>query len=143
MAITPFKKTSQSSASAEILAPGDAIDEGKLIAATYTILLSNKIPLSIVVDSKYLFTSLSRFRVPEDKSIRADVQLIRYNFETRKLHRFIWIEGKQNKANAPTKGDSPLNELLQLAMYDDKFHCAFAKSNNIRELFHFGIYPFL
>lgn len=50
----------KSIASAEVLASGTAIDEGKLIANVYEILLQTEVHLRVIVDSKDLFTSLSR-----------------------------------------------------------------------------------
>ena len=76
--------------------------------------------LFVVVDSKDLFTSLSTCRTPEDKSIRADVQLLRYNFETEQLNKLIWIPGSANPADPLTKKDSLLSEVLQLMLFQGR-----------------------
>lgn len=61
-----------------------------------------------MVDSKDLFDSLTTCHVPEDNAIRADVQLIRYNFETHHVDRLLWIPGSLNLSDVLTKKDSKL-----------------------------------
>ena len=107
-----------SSASAEVLAAGCAINEGNMIKEAYKTLLGIEVHLCVVLDSKDLFLSLSTCRTPEDKSIRADVQILRYNFERHYLNRLIWIPGSLNIADSLTKKDSPLAETLQLMLFD-------------------------
>ena len=107
----------KSIASAEVLAVGKAIDESLIIKAAFEKLVGIEVELNIIVDSKDLFTSLSTCRVPEDKSIRADVQLIRYCFETKKIENIIWIPGAVNPADPLTKKDSPILESLQIMLY--------------------------
>lgn len=111
---------------AEVLACGDAIDEGKLIAQTYWLLLGHDVHLYVAVDSKDLWSSLSTCRNPEDKSILADVQLLRYNFETHHLNKLIWLPRKINLADPLTKRDSPLCETLQLMLFDGTIPIDFA-----------------
>ena len=82
-------RPTKSSGSAETLAAGNAIDDGKLIVDTLNILLAVGIHLIVAVDCKDLFTSLSMCRNPVDKSMRADVSLTRYNYETRIRKRLI------------------------------------------------------
>ena len=48
--------------------------------------------------------------MPEDKSIRANVQLLRYNFETHQLNKLNWILGNATLADALNKRDSALSE---------------------------------
>ena len=110
-------RPTKSSGSAETLAAGDAIDDGKLIVDTLNILLTDGIHLVVVVDCKDLFTSLSTCRNPVDKSMRADVSLIRYNYETRRLNRLIWTPGSLNPADVLTKLDSALTDSVQLMMF--------------------------
>ena len=74
--------------------------------------------LYVIVDSKDLYDSLSTCRTPEDKSIRADVQLLLYNFETHQLNKLIWIPDNANSADALTKRDFALCETLQLMLFD-------------------------
>ncbi len=76
-----------------------------------------QIYLLIVVDSKDLYNTLSTCRNATDKSIRPDVSLIRYEFETRKVNRMIWVPGKANLADPFTKPGSPLCQPLQFMMF--------------------------
>ena len=56
----------KSIASAETLAAGEAIDEEKLIVRAFEDLFGFKIQLSIAIDSKDLFTTLSTCRLASD-----------------------------------------------------------------------------
>lgn len=76
-----------------MLACGEAIDEGKAIAEALCELLSAEVPLTIAADLKDLYNSLSPRGVALDKSIRADINVIRYEFETRMIHQLVWVPG--------------------------------------------------
>lgn len=110
----PFK----SIASAEVLAAGTGIDEGKVINEAYVKILDMQIGLNVFVDSKDLFSSLSTCRVPEDKSIRGGFALLRYNFETKRLRKLIWIPGSAILADPLTKPDSSLAQSVLLMLFD-------------------------
>lgn len=88
------------------------------------------IELVIMVDSKDLYGSLSTCRSATDKSIRADVSLIRYEFETRKINCMVWIPGKLNPADAITKPDSPLCQTMQLLMFSGTILIDFVASQH-------------
>lgn len=90
---------------------------GRLSFQAYKGLLNVHDDLVIVVDSKDLFDSLSTCRSATNKSIRADLSLIRHEFETQHISRMIWIPGNINPADAITKPDSPLTQTLQLLMF--------------------------
>lgn len=105
---------------AEILGFGEAIDEGKVLAKAYETLLGIEIDLSVIVDSKDLYDTLSTCQNSTDRSVRADVSVIRYEFETEKVNSMIWIPEKLNIADALTKPNSSTTEMLQLAMYSGK-----------------------
>ena len=77
------KRPANSSTCAETMAAGKAVEGGRSIAATFSRLLNRNVRLWVAVDSKDLFHSLSSHRSPEDKSNEADVQLLRYYFETK------------------------------------------------------------
>ena len=64
--------------------------------------------LIVVLDSKDLYTSLSTQRKSIDRSVRADVNYIRYQFEISNANRICWIPGRLNLADPGTKPDSPL-----------------------------------
>lgn len=110
----------KSIAAAEVPAAGDAADERKLLAQNYSLLPETNVRLFVVVDSKDLFDPLLTCRAPGDKTIRADVQLLRYNFEAHSLNKLIWIQCSANSADLLTKRDSPLIYTLQLLLFNGK-----------------------
>lgn len=123
------KRPVKSIASAEVLAAGRGIDEGILVSLALSLLLSTYVPVIIAVDSKDLYESLSSCHVPEDKSIRGDVQLIRYYFETRQISHMVWLPGSLNLADPLTKKDSRLEACLQLLLFDGNLPCEIPSEN--------------
>jgi len=87
-----------------------------------------EIDLWIVVDSKDLFDTLSTCRNAIDRSIRGDVSVIRYEFETKNVSRIIWVPGKTNLADACTKEYSPLVEAVQLMLFTCKIPVDFTQA---------------
>lgn len=63
---------------------------------TYTVLLGIDIKLRVCVDSKDLMDTLTKCHEPTDKSLKADAQLIRYEFETNKVNWMTLTPGKLN-----------------------------------------------
>lgn len=61
----------------KILDAGSAMNEGKITSRTLSKLPQMKVPFSILVYSKDLFTALSTCRVLEEKSIPGDLDLLR------------------------------------------------------------------
>ena len=119
------KRSVKSIGDAEILAAGETIDEGKVLANAYRELLHMEIELLVALDSKDLFETLSTCRNSIDRSIRADVSVIRYEFETQKVNRMSWIPGKVNLADPVTKPNSPLVEALQLSFFTGELSTSF------------------
>ena len=93
-------------------------------------LLGTEILVIVAVDSRDLFDSLTSCHVPEDKSIRGDLQLIRYYFETKKIHRVVWIPGSLNLANLLTKRNSVLSDSLQLLLFEGRLPFSFSASQS-------------
>lgn len=110
------KRPVKSGASAEVLASSAAVDEGKTLASAYQPLVQTTVKLAVIVDSKDLFHSISTSCTTEDKSIAADIHLMRYNFESHRFNRLIWIPRRRNPADLLTKTDSPLSNILQLML---------------------------
>lgn len=106
---------------AEILAVVEDFEEGKELTQSMSTVLNTKINLIFAVDSKDLFNSLSMQRNSIDKSIRSDVNGIRYEIERKNIDKIIWIPGKKNLSDTGTKENSPLCDALQIALYDGKF----------------------
>lgn len=108
-------------ACAAVLASCAAIDEGKMVANAYRRLLQTTINLLVVVDSKDLFLVLSSSHKPEDNSVAADIQLMRYNLEAHRLNTLIWIPGRLNPGDPLTKADSPLPKPFSSCCSMDQF----------------------
>lgn len=68
------------------------------------------IKLRIFVDSNDLFTSLSTQRLSIDRSIRGDVEPIRFEFQTSAVQNIGWVPAKINLTDVLTKKDSALND---------------------------------
>ncbi|PXF41499.1 hypothetical protein BWQ96_08781 [Gracilariopsis chorda] len=111
--------------SAEILTSGEAIEEGKVLAKAYSKLLGFEIGLWIVFDSKDLYGTLSTCRNASDRSIRGDVSVIRFDFETKKIERMVWVPGKCNYGDPLTKTDSPMVDALQNLLYSGRISIDF------------------
>ena len=111
------KRPTKSIGAAEILAASEAIDEGKTLKRALSTLLRITVPLIVAVDSKDLYTSLSTRRNSIDKSIRADVNVIRFEYEVGNVDIMCWLPGSVNPADPGTKTDSPLTQALQLLMH--------------------------
>lgn len=75
------KRPVRSIAAAEILAASEEIDEGKVIKYAFSTLLLTPVRLLIIVDYYDLYISLSKRRNSIDTSIRADVNVIRFEYE--------------------------------------------------------------
>ena len=108
------KRPVKSIGAAKIIAAGEAMDQEKVLANAYRVLLHIDFDLLIVLDSKDLFETLSTCRYFIDSSISADVGVIRYEFETHKLNRLTWVLSKLNLADPSTRPSSPLVQPLQL-----------------------------
>ena len=122
---TKSKRPVKSIGSAEVFAIGSGIDEGQVIVQAYESVLNMKLDLVIVVDSKDLYDTISTCRLATDRSIRGDISLMRYDFETHKITRMVWIKGSTNLSDPLTKRDSPLMNSLQLLLYTGKLPLSF------------------
>lgn len=89
----------------------------------------------MVLDSKDLYTSLATQRQSVDRSVRADVNYIRYHFEVGNANRICWIPGQLNLADPGTKSDSPLTPALQLLLISGRLPFGFPEleSTNSKE----------
>lgn len=119
------KRPIRSTAAAEILAVGEGIDEGKVIKSIMQMIFNRKIKLMVITDSKDLFTSLSTQRNSIDKSIRPDVNVIRYEFQTKSVDEIVWLPGKVNLADPGTKRDSALTDTLMSLLHTGRIPVAF------------------
>lgn len=81
--------------------------------------------LDVALDPKYPFTSLSTQHNRIDKSICADINVIRYEFKRCNVSRIILIPSCENLAESSTKIYSPLTTPLQLLLLDGRLSLDF------------------
>ena len=124
------KRPVRSIGAAEILAVGEAVDEGKIIKSVTSAIFGINVKLLVATDSKDLFNALSTQRNSIDKSIRGDVNLIRFEYETHSVNTVVWIPGKCNPADPGTKRDSALTDVLRLMLYTGKIPIDFTGSQS-------------
>lgn len=67
--------------------------------------------------SKYLFITLDNFRNSLDRSISSAANVIRYEFDTYKVNRMIWIAGKGKLADPLARATVFYLQPLQLSMF--------------------------
>lgn len=114
------RRPCKSTPAAEILAASEAIDELVAIHAVLVRLLGVPIRLWELVDSKDLYHSLSTQRQSVDRSVRNDVNCIRFTFET-VLDVFAWIKGAVNMADVGTKRNSALTDAVNVIFATGRF----------------------
>ena len=100
--------------SAQTLAAGEAIDEGKIVVQAVEELLRTEVKLCIVVDSKDLLTTLPTCRFATERSIRDDVSSTRFELATKNVSSMVRVAGKTNLADPGTKPDSNLTQTQQI-----------------------------
>lgn len=110
----------KSTPAAEILAASEALDELVCLHSVIVRILGVPVNLWQLVDSKDLYTSLSTQRQSIDKSVRNDVNCIRFTYET-VLDVFAWIRGNVNIADVGTKKNSALTDALSVILATGKF----------------------
>lgn len=110
----------ESFSTAEILAAAEAVDEGKILKSVFSALLCTLSHLPVALYSRDLLTSFSTQRNSVDISICADVNVIRYEYETHNIDEIVWIPGRVNLTNPGTKTYSALSVTLQLALTCEK-----------------------
>lgn len=111
----------KSTAAAEILAAGEAIDEIVVLRPAIESLYQVKVRTAVLADSKDLYGPLSSQRHPRDKSVRGDVNAIRYYYETA-IELFSWIRGSCNPADVGTKLNCPLTDTFALSAATGLLH---------------------
>lgn len=97
--------------SAETLASGESIDDGKILLKAIEEMLCTTVDLRVALDSKDLFSAFSTCRMASDRSLSGDTSSIRFDFATRNVSSMIWVPRKVNLADPGTKADSQLTKL--------------------------------
>lgn len=110
------KRPAKSVGAAQTFAAGESIDEGKILAKAYEVLMGVQVDLWIAVDSKDLYATLTTCRNATDRAIRGDVNFTRYEFETCAVSKMFWLPGSINIADPGTKPNSPLAQTLSLLL---------------------------
>lgn len=85
------KRTVRSIGSAEKIAASVANDDGKQLAVLFLLFLNVETKLQVCVDSRYLWYSLTTCHEPTEKSVKADANIFRYEFATKKVSSMTWI----------------------------------------------------
>lgn len=103
-----WKRPVKSIGAAKILAASESIDEGKCLKRPAALLFGIDISIIIALDSRDLYTSLSTQRNSIDNLIRADINVLRYEFETKNVNEMVWIPGCVILTDTGIKTDSRL-----------------------------------
>lgn len=111
-----------------MVAVGKGIDDGKLLRGAFNVLLGIRTDLIVVLDSKDLFRALSTCRKASGRSVRVDVNAIRFEFETHAVSRMIWTPARGSLADPLTKNDSPLFDALHLLFFTAAMPFALSRS---------------
>lgn len=125
MVLPQIKQPVKLIGSTEILAAGEAIDEGKTLSHALESLLKMNITVTIAVDSKDLNDTLTTFRNATDKSIRGGLSVIRYEFESQNISSRFWIPEKTNLVDALTKQKSAPTNVLSLLLDSGRLPLSF------------------
>lgn len=83
----------------EIIAAGDAIDEGKRLSRAMSSIFHVDIPVVVALDRHDLLMSLRMQRNCVEKIIPCEVNVIRYEFERQSVAKVVWISGNQKLAD--------------------------------------------
>lgn len=67
-----------------------------------SLLLKIKVKLLVIEEFKDLYTSLSTRRNSIDRSIRADVNVIRFEYEVGNIDEMFWLPGSLNHSHGPS-----------------------------------------
>lgn len=81
------------------------------------------IDMTIVVDSKDLYTTLITQSQSIDRSIHGDIGVVRFEFEVQNVSKIVWIAGKLSLANVGTEFDSHLNDVMAQLLSTGKISC--------------------
>lgn len=91
------KRPVRSISAAEILAASESIDKGETLKAALSTIMLLPVRFIIIVYSKVLYKSLSTSCNYIDRSIRADVNVIRFEKETGTVDELCWLPGTLNQ----------------------------------------------
>lgn len=101
------KRPARSIGAVEILAADEATVEEKLLAHMLSALLNSSNNLIITVHSKDLSNSISTERSSIEKSLRPEMNVIRYEFDSKNIDQIFWIPGNKNLSDTGTNHSCP------------------------------------
>lgn len=77
-----------------------------------------------------MYNSLSTYRNAVDRSIRADINIIRYEYEIGAIRNIVWIPGSTSPADPATKKDIALTYAVKLMMHSGVIPFYFSKADS-------------
>lgn len=98
-------------------AESEAIEKGKMLKTAISDILGMPGQTAILIDSKDLYSSFSTRRNSISRSIRAEVNVISFEFEVKNVDVMCWIPRSLSLADPGTKTESPLTQWVQLLMH--------------------------
>lgn len=104
----------------EVLAAGATIDDGVVLKRVYGMPLYIDFELIVALDSRDSFSSLATQWQSIYRSIRSDVNFIRYELDIKHANRISWIPGRLILSDQSTNQDSPFVPPLQLLLFSGK-----------------------
>lgn len=119
------KRPVTSIAASQVLAAGEAVDEGIVLKQIFSTLLDINVELIIALDSSNIYISLKTQRKAAICSVRSNVNYNRYAFERGHANPVLWISGRLILTDPGTKSESPLADALQLLLFSGRLPHAF------------------
>ncbi|MCP4240291.1 MAG: hypothetical protein GY772_06980, partial [bacterium] len=115
------RHVTRSTCSAELLAPGDAVDQGLLVShmlyevghgpltaeqARVKRMAGGYVPTALYVDAKSVYAAVvaTFLKVPAEESLLCHVQYLRELLDKRILHYIVWLDTRDMGADGVTKG---------------------------------------
>lgn len=114
------KRPIKSVSATKILAASEAINEEEMLHLSLSTLLPLKNDFILVLHSCDLFNLQSTYRNSMDRSISADVKMIRYKYESCNVSNMMWVSSKVMLADLCNKPNIPLTDALQLLLESGK-----------------------
>lgn len=112
----------------ENIAAGKAVDRGKKTSRVPSKVRGCKVSLLVAMDSEDLYRALPTPRNNVEKSIRADMNVLHYEFKRGNLNALAWIPRQTNLPGPGAKPYSPVPEALQQTMFDKELCTDFSKT---------------
>lgn len=108
------KRVARSALAAELIALVHACDQADTICVSLNSILSGKVPLDLLTNSKSIYEYMVRVNHTGEKRLLIGLAMLRQVYERRKISQVMWIPAHQNPPDALTKAkpNNSLNELI-------------------------------